>query len=362
MNKTIKKQDSVLAQETTTKNIPDILIDRIVISKKLSLRGKKIFVILISMILDLNEEEFKKGVIYTSLSELAKEMNITSITDIEKTLIELREYSIKFDTKKEIGNVGLTAGHFIKKSNQDSLRVKFDTDLLNVILEEIQEKRKNNEDCKGAKKNKYYTKLEINELNKLKFSHSFSLYQIFKCKLANHKTQPQNYTETDLRKRLGLLDTYKEFKTFNFNAITKSIKDINENTSLKIELLKIEKPTKSNDLTERVYKFRISQNIEKSTSREDFSDFLKSSMKDPKYQYRSHTYTLEVQSVFEAIEGKNTKLWTTKNGNTVSKDTSINIWDSIWKEFSKDQLGTLEKLGYDVEDFIDFLMNKRRKK
>lgn len=335
----LPKIKKILLQEENKLNKPNILIN-VVNQKSLTLKSKKIYNILLRQLLDQSEEDFHLPYIATSLSAIAKELGIKNIKEVSEGLDELLSQRILFehpiDGKIHTSKTHLISKVSIEKIKQNSVKIYFDNDLKKEIL----------------KYNNRWTKLDLIECNRLKVSHSLTLYELFKSKICGYKIQNKNYTETQLREKLGLTDSYKEIRLFNSAVIKKSIDDINKNMSIQVKLLKIERAnTKSNPTDERIYKFKIIQNISKTISLGSFIDFIRSRNKIICMNFKGHIYSLESDGMFQS----DCKYWYRVISN--EKTTSViadKIWKELYKRFLEDSQTVLNTLKIDIVELEDW--------
>ena len=354
-----KKQDKVLFQEENKLNKPNILIN-IIHQKSLSIKPKKVYNLFIRKLLDQNVEDFNTRTISTSVSEITRELGVQNRKEIRGVLEDLRKQLIVFehtiDDKAYIVSTGLISGYAIEKKGRESLKIFFDEKLTQEIL----------------KYNNRYTKLDLIEMNNLQVSHSLSLYELFKSKLYIYRFQNQDYTEKKLREKLGLINEYDNIKDFNQKVIRKAIADINKNTLLKVELLKILRPnTKANPKDERLYKFKLTQDVSKLIKPAQFRDFLKSRGQTISHKIRAHTYTLELEEItdsnYRKFENKTeeelyeNKVWLRASGDMTTREISFRIWSELFNSFLKDQDKFLEDHDLDIEDFIEWDSQKPKK-
>ncbi|RYA22159.1 hypothetical protein CRU96_14570, partial [Malaciobacter halophilus] len=316
-------------------------------SNQLTLKEKKVYNIFLRQLLDQNIEEYQKNKISTTVTDLCRELGIKNRSEIRPLLERLSDTKIKFDHidkdgKKWEWNSKLISDYGIEKQRNDSVTIIFSQVLSNEIL----------------KYNDRYTKLDLVQLNQLTVAHSITLYEMFRRTICNHQEQYKNFTEKELRERLGLQDKYINIKQFNQKVINKSIDDINIHTYLKVELLKMERPnTKENPTDNRVYKFKIKQS-EIPISFSKFRDNLQR-LDSSKLFYKKgkRTYTLEEQNLNdydrkgERTRGK--KYWLNEDGETIESSKAKKIYESLYSEFCKDTINFIEnKLQIEIEDFI----------
>lgn len=337
------KQEIIVFQEPTKLNKPNILID-IAINSPLTLKEKKIYNIFVRQLLNKNIDDYSTRTVKTTTVDLCRELGIKNRTEIPRILQKLSDTSIKFfhilDDKKYQWNTKLISDFGIEDRNKDSLIISFSEVLTMEIL----------------KHNDKYTKLDLVQINELEVSHSITLYEVFRKTICNYSEQYKNYTETELREYLGLKNKYIQISEFNKQVIKKSINDININTFLKVELLKIERPnTKENQTEERIYKFKILQE-QNPISFKKFREIL-CKLDSNKISYKSgkRTYKLDYQLLndkeFDTVKSEN-KYWIDENQNTIPSDKAAKIYEYLYTEFCKSSIDFIEnKLEMEVEDF-----------
>ena len=332
-----KKQNKIIFQEENKFNKPNILI-HIVNQRSLSLKSKRIYNIFLRHLLDQNEEAYSTRFIEITISHLLKELGVEHRAEMEELLNELQTQVISFDHKiKEsvkVVSTQLIQDYYIDKKNQHSIKVYFSEFLTKEII----------------KYNDKYTKLDLIEYNNIKVSHALTLYELFKSKICKFKVQFQNYTELELRKKLGLEDTYTDIKTFNQDVIRKSIKDINKSLSLRVELLKIHRAnTKDNPTQDRIYKFRIKQDLSKLIYFTQFRNLLRKDIRISEpiaYKLGAHTYELQSDNTMLMNDKNHKKYWLRESGQKTTTLISKKIWAALYSEFTKDFTRFIKK--YDL--------------
>jgi len=348
------EQENILNQPENVFNKPNLLIDTLN-QNSLSVKATKIYFILLRDILKQNVEEFKTRNLYTSESSLVKIMGVKNRAGMKNILQEIRNYYItfihKFRTKdgklkeKEVGT-GLITKFSIDKKGKQSVRVEFDDDLINEIL------RLYISDDEKIKL--FYTELDLGGLMNLKSSNSIRLYEIFKYHLAGHKNQYKDFTEKEIRKKLGIENKYTSINDFNTYVIKKSLEEINKNVPLFIKLIKIVRPnTKDNQTDDRIYKFKVKKISSNLLSFSNFIEFIRTSNKTIECKYRSIDYKLYAFSDFSKLNDeskkfigidselfdisiKNKNLWKIdKSGKNTTKLVSNSIWKLLYSEYLK---------------------------
>lgn len=332
-----KKQEKIIFQQENTFNKPNVLIN-VVNQRSLSLKSKKVYNLFLRHLLDKNVEQYSTRSIEITISDLLRELGIQHRVEISELLSELQAQIIVFDhtideSVKTI-STQLIQDYYIDKKSQHSIKVYFSEFLTKEIL----------------KYNDKYTKLDLIECNNLKVSHALTFYELFKSKICRYKTQFQNYTESELREKLGLLKEYQDIKTFNQDVIRKSIKDINQGLSIQVELLKIQRPnTKANPTPNRIYKFKIRQDLSKLIDFTQFRDLLRKSEREINpitYKLGAHTYELQSDKTLLLNDKNHKKYWLRESGQKTTTKVSKKIWEALYSEFTKDFTKFLKK--YDL--------------
>ena len=238
---------SILLQEQDKFNKPNIII-KISHSKELSGKSKKILNVFIRELLLLNKEEVLNYTIRTNISKVLKQLNIKNRNDFYKYLEELYDYSLDMITIKKTKEQFITRTRVIGtyttpldlidiEGLSDKLIIEFTPFFVNKVLQYSQQ----------------YSKLDLIDMSRLKGTHSITLYENFMRFLGTYNYKEVSLTESELRQLLCLEDKYKEFKRFNDLVIKKSIREINDNTSLTITVEKV----KENKLNK--FLFQINQ-------------------------------------------------------------------------------------------------------
>lgn len=332
-------KEKIITIQKNKFNKPNVIIN-IINQKNLSLKSKKVYNLLIKKLMQKNDKEFVSQTINTSYSELARELNTTKHNDIKDILDELQGFKITFEhllkNEPHKANSILMSEYLVEKKTQNGLIISFPIFLTKELL----------------KHKKKYAKLDLIELNNLKFTYSITLYEMFMSSLCNHSKQLKNFTEIELRKRFGLNDKYKNINDFNKNVIKKSIEDINKNMNIHIELLKVDKPTKTNEVKERTYKFFIRSKADKNMGINQFKYFLDFCDETIVYQYGPHQYYFGLD-----IESNKRRWFRKKSSRKTTESMADNIWSELYKEFQVNVDNFFNK--YNIEPYIveDYLEN-----
>ena len=223
---------SILLQEQDKFNKPNAII-KIAHSKELSAKSKKILNVFIRELLLLNKEEALNYTIRTNISKVLKQIGIRNRNDFYKHLEELYDYSLEmlsvkktkqqFITRTRVISAYTTPLDLIDVELSDKLIIEFAPFFVSKVLQYSDQ----------------YSKLDLIDMSKLKGTHTITLYENFMRFLGTYNYKEVSLTESELRQLLCLEDKYKEFKRFNDLVIKKSIREINDNTSLTITVEKI---------------------------------------------------------------------------------------------------------------------------
>lgn len=334
------KQTKIIFQETNKFNKPNVLIN-VVKSKDLSLKDKKVYNVLLRLLLDQDLRDFQTSTIKTTISQICYMLNIKNRNDINDCLNKLEDTKIVFDhliDNEEVQtSTRLITSNSVYKKNENSVIIEFSQLLTKEILINYQR----------------YTKLDLIEMNNLKVGHSLTLYELIKSKLYKYKYQYQNYTEQELRKYLNLEDKYLNIKQFNQMVIRKSIKDINDHTELDLTLLKISK--KDNV---RVYHLQVkyeSFSISLSTFRDTMRYLVKNKFQQITFKWRKNIYSLEEQMDFGTEKHIGRIYWlNNETGKTISTDLADIVWEELFTKYRTNLMNFIENdLGIQQEDWID---------
>jgi len=237
-----------LLQEQDKFNKPNTII-KVAHSKDLSAKSKKILNIFIRELLKQNQEEAKLNyTIQTSISKITKQLNIKNRNDFYKNLNELYDYSLdlitmpktktKFLTRTRVIGTLTTPMDLIEVEGlNDKLIIEFTPFFVNKLIEFSDT----------------YSKLDLIEMSKIKGSYTLTLYENFMRIIGTYNYKKVKLTEEELRILLHLKDKYKTFKSFNQLVIQKSIRELNDKTSLTIVATKIKKENIN------YYEFEINQ-------------------------------------------------------------------------------------------------------
>lgn len=338
-----KQQEKILYQEADKFNKPTVVVE-VVRSNELSLRELKIYNILLRKLIDQSLADYQSYTVKTSISELSRELGVKNRSDIDVALEKLKWTGIKFDHIPDNGkamtwSTNLIAGWGVEHKNKDSLKVEFSKYLAHEVL----------------KYSERYVKLDLVEMNALKSSHAFTLYERIKTKLYKYNYQKQNYTEAELRSFLNLEDKYPEIKDFNKAVIKKALADISNHTELTVTLLKQSKTDEG-----RVYHLEVRRsgyNITLSSFKKVLryladTNQLNMTVKDGKKK----RYSLEEQQVTDhQSRDELSIMWlNTETGKTVPTDKADELWEAVFLAYRADPVSFVEdNLNLDPSDFFD---------
>ncbi|MHA1658566.1 MAG: replication initiation protein [Promethearchaeota archaeon] len=313
-----EKNEAIIHQEPQKINKPDVLVN-IALNKALTAKDKKIYNLIIRKLLSHNYEDLLKNEIRTSISEISRDLGILNRMDIYKILDILGETTIKFlevfEDKQFLTKAKMISSYsrpvetledYNDEStniSHDNLIIRFDTHLTKTIL----------------KYSEKYAKLDINDLNNLKGSHSITLYEIFIKSLKTFEFKKKNMTEQELRILLHLEDKYLDIKSFNNQVIKKSINEINSKTKLSISYKRV-KQNKEN-----IYKFEINQDY-----KFNFKKFKKCILEN--YYNFSFFYKNNQYSFAKDLDDKNAQylIVNHKKQNTIQKEKAEEIYQFMY--------------------------------
>lgn len=345
-----EKNEAIIHQEPQKINKPDVLVN-IALNKALTAKDKKIYNLIIRKLLTHNYEDLLKNEIRTSISEITRDLGILNRMDIYKILDILSDTTIKFlevfDDKQFLTKAKMISSYsrpvetledYNDEStniSHDNLIIRFDTHLTKTIL----------------KYSEKYAKLDINDLNNLKGSHSITLYEIFIKTLKTFEFKKKNMTESELRILLHLQDKYLDIKSFNNQVIKKSINEINQKTKLSIsyERIKIQ--------GQNFYKFEINQDY-----KFNFKKFKKCILENYTHYiflYKNHQY-----SFAKDLDDKKAKylLINHRVMKTIQTEQATEIYQFMYSLLNENILKfvqlflidkNLSKENYSISDFDD---------
>lgn len=246
-----RDKNFILFQPPETIVKPSHIIKKIY-SNGLTQNQKKLHNLLLRELFQNDKNVLNSNVIKIKRKNILEFLGVKKYNELEldlskltRTLITLEE---EIDGKIYRTRAGLISSYTMPKdlfNNEDeqnhNITIRFDTKLTETFH-----------------KIKRYIKIDINELQALKNTHSITLYEIFKRQLNNHSTAVKiNFSEDDLKKYLNIEKKYKISYEFHKFVIKKVIKEINRNTNITVNYERI-KESKGKYL----YKFTIGQYIE----------------------------------------------------------------------------------------------------
>ncbi len=338
------KKEILFRQEHGTFNKPNILID-IWKNTSLSTRSLRVYDTCLRILLNQNREEYQKNKIKTSVSAIARAMRTSKREDIVGILDVLNKTSFKFNNTIENReykyHTTLISGFAIEKKGKDSLEIEFNSHLTGEVLKNLMP----------------YTKIDLDEINRLTKMYSLPLYQLFRWKLADYPIQSQNYTEDRLRDFLQLDDLYTDIKDFNRNVIKNSINDINKHTSLTVILLKVER---AKNQKPRKYKFQILQKKDKTVlPLKRFKVAIIEMAKDDiriERKRRQFEYVLTFKSITGKYIDENHFLWAHKGSlKTAKTEIGISLWEELYLEYKNNPKTFLfDYLGMKVTELLEY--------
>ncbi len=338
----MEKEEIIMLQETGKFNKPNLLID-IWKNTSLTTRSQKVYDICLRTLLKQNIEEFQNNRIKTSISAIARAMGTSKREDIVDVLHILNQTRFKFNNTIENReykyHTTLISGFAVEKKGKDSLEIEFNSHLTREVLKNL----------------KPYTKIDLDEINRLTKMYSLPLYQLIKWRLAGHAKQSQDYSEERLRDYLQLNDLYTNIKDFNRDVVRNSIEDINKHTSLTVTLLKIERP--KNGKT-RNYKFKIYQD-QTILPFKRFKAAIIQMAKDSiniEWKRRQHEYVLASKWINGKEINEKHMLWAHKGSlKTAKTDIGISIWEELYLEYKNSHKTFLDDyLGMEVDELLDY--------
>lgn len=313
------KNEAIIHQEPNRFNKPNILV-RVALDKILTTKEKKIQNFFIRELLQLNQEEYKSNEINTSVSAIVKHLGVKNRSELYQCLDTLSNTTIKFIDSKDrtLTRAKVISGYTrplctlldgLEPCNEtkDNLIIRFDTYLTKVIL----------------KYSENYAKLDLNDIAKLRITHSITLYENFIKSLGKYTTQLKNISEEELRTLLNLQDKYLDTRVFTQKVIKKCTKEINEKTKIHITFLKRVKIDGMN-----IYKFKIEQ-----AYKWQFNKFKKCLVEN----FRTNSFTFKNgEYLFTRREENNTKdleflISNAKTYKTISSDLAQGIYQTLYQ-------------------------------
>lgn len=301
--------------------------------------------ICLRILLNQNIEKYQKNKIKTSVSAIARAMRSSKREDIVGILDVLNKTSFNFNNTIENKNykyhTTLISGFAIEKKGKDSLEIEFNSHLTREVLKNLIP----------------YTKIDLDEINRLTKKYSLPLYQLFKWRLAGHIRQPQNYTEERLRDFLQLNDLYTDIKDFKRDVIENSIKDINKHTSLTIKLLEVERAKNGKP---RKFKFQILRRKNKTVL--PFKRFKAAIIEMAKdnirieRKRRQFEYVLTFKSITGEYIDENRFLWAHKVSlKTARTNIGLSLWEELYLEYkSNPKIFLYDYLGMEVSELLAY--------
>ncbi len=332
-----KENEPILKQELEKFNKPHILV-KIALDKSLTARDKKIYNIFIRELLMLNLKQFKTNAINLSVTKISQLLDVTTRTELYKSLDKLRNTDIAFEDEASKTFAKMISSYTRPKNNQqDSLRVLFDTDLTDTIL----------------RYSDRYAKLDISDINSLKITHSITLYELFIRSLGTFQNQKLHYTEQELRKYLHLQDKYIDIKLFNQKVVKNSIAELNQKTKLKVTYKRV----KENDIN--IYKFHIKQELVY-----NFNKFKKSILSNEYYQDIVFKYNNISYSFYKDLEDKKPQylIVNARTDKTIVREKAEEIWTYMYELLNKNDKEFIYKLityrDLDLKNFDSTLLDE----
>ena len=141
----------------------------------------------------LNLKQFKTNAINLSVTKISNLLDVTTRTELYKSLNKLRNTDIAFEDEATKTFAKMISSYTRPKNNKnENLTIRFDTDLSDTIL----------------RFGDRYAKLDLSDINSLKITHAITLYELFIRSLGTYRSQKLHYTEQELRKYLHLQDKY----------------------------------------------------------------------------------------------------------------------------------------------------------
>ncbi len=310
-----KETEPIIKQELEKFNKPHILV-KIGLDKALTTRDKKIYNIFIRELLLLNLKQFKNNEIHLSISKISQILGITTRTELYKSLNKLRNTDIIFedDASKTFAKMISSYTRPSQNNNEystENLVIRFDTKLTETIL-------------KYADK---YAKLDLNDINNLKISHSITFYEVFIRGLGTRNYQKQHYTEQELRKYLHLYDKYMDIKLFNQKVVKSSIKELNDKTHLSITYKRVKEKNVN------IYKFEVRQEVFY-----NFNKFKKTIIDNEYYRDITFTYKNNEYTFQKDLDDKKPQYLIVNNRTykTLPREKAEEIWGFMYELLNKD--------------------------
>lgn len=338
----MEKQEIMLLQETGKFNKPNLLID-IWKNTSLTTRSQKVYDICLRTLLKQNIEAYQNNRIKTSISAIARAMGTSKREDIVDILHILNQTRFKFNNTIENReykyHTTLISGFAVEKKGKDSLEIEFNSHLTREVLKNLNP----------------YTKIDLDEINRLTKMYSLPLYQLIKWRLAGHAKQSQDYSEERLRDFLQLNDLYTNIKDFNRDVVRNSIEDINKHTSLTVTLLKVERPKNGKP---RNYKFKIYQDktiLPFKRFKAAIIEMTKDSI-NIEWKRKQHEYVLTSKLINGMEIDEKHILWAHKGSlKTAKTNIGISLWEELYLEYKDNHKTFLfDYLGMEVAELLDY--------
>lgn len=340
------KQKILFRQETGIFNKPNILID-IWTSNPLTTRQTKVYDVCLRTLLNQNRTQYQTNKIKISISAIARAMGTSKREDIVDILHLLKKTRFKFNntTENKEYPTTLISDFTVKKKGKASLEIEFHSHLTGEVLKDLTENTKYTE----------YTKIGLDEINRLKKMYSLPLYQLFRWKLAGHTNQSKNYTEQELRDFLQLNNSHVDIKNFNRDVIKNAINDINKHTNLNISPPEMVNPKNGKP---RKYKFKIYHDKTILSSKRFKAAIIEMAKDDIRIERKRKQFEYVLTSKW--INGKeideNHILWAHKVSlKTTKTNIGISIWEELYLEYkNKPKTFLFDYLGMEVGELLEY--------
>lgn len=319
---------------------PNILI-HIINSQELHKKEKRLYNVLLQLLLNQNKEKFLSNEIRTTVTEVTKMLGIKNRSDIHTSLQKLKDTKLKFllIDKQRTYNYDtsyITGVGRQKDGNKNHLIIEFSSIMTKEILKSLQ-----TVDANGNKiKSLGFTRLNLKEMLKLDGKYSITFYERFVSLLMNFKSQTKYYTESEIREFLNLEDKHKDIRAFNRSVIKASVDELNSKTTLNIHW---ERGRNSD-----VYKFTLYRGMDVQIDEILFRDIIRELVYtynyELTYKHKSQDYVLSVVED-ERKEFEKRVLWTqSKSLNIVNSTNSESAWSELWNQYQNKK---------DLDEFLD---------
>ena len=338
------KEEILFRQETGIFNKPNILID-IWTSNPLTTRQTKVYDVCLRTLLNQNRTQYQTNKIKTSISAIARAIGTSKREDIVDILHLLKKTRFKFNSTTEYNDpTTLISDFVIEKKGKKSLEIEFHSHLTGEVFKEI-ENTKHTE----------YTKIDLNEISRLKKMYSLPLYQLFRWKLADHTHQSKNYTEQELRDFLQLNNSHVDIKNFNRDVIKNAINDINTHTNLNISLFEMVKPKNGKP---RTYKFKIYHDKTILSPKRFKAVIIKMAKGGTRIEWKrtQFEYVLASKWITGQDIDENDTLWAHKGSlKTAKTNIGITIWEELYLKYKSNPKTFLyDYLGMKVDELLEY--------